>query len=126
MSGTWTNWDAITEYLKLLAAKGAYASYVQPLLDLIPRFQGRPEFDGIQPGLAHLTLTLGLMGSKRKIHIDLEQPGYYNIYLDHCTSNMFGTEVFYGERVTVPASDVMPALFGYIGRLREESLLSVA
>jgi hypothetical protein len=121
----WTNWEGIAEYLKLLAAKSNYAAFVGPLLDLIPEFSADPALKGVQPGLAHLTLTLALAGGRRKIHIDLEGPGVYNIYLDHCADNILAGQ-FYGERITASAGEVRDAVRGYLARLRAEQGASVA
>jgi len=124
MSG-WNNWDNISQFLTLLENKPGYAPYIHSLLDLIPRIKTDTDLEGVQPGLAHLTITLTLPGHRRKIHIDGEPPGFYNIYMDHCTENILLGGNFYGERTTVPLDEMLPALRAYVGKLKTESQSSV-
>jgi hypothetical protein len=121
MAGNWTDWDKITEYLKLAAHDKRYTSYVGALLKLIPLLRAQPGFEDIRPGLEHLTLTLGVVDGKREIHVDWEGGDLYNIYLDHATYNVFGSGDFYGDRVVVPSGEVVSTLQRYLVRLRLDS-----
>jgi hypothetical protein len=122
MAGNWSDWNKITEYLKLAALDGRYTKYVEALLKLIPLLQEQPGFEDVQPGVQHLTLTLGVVDGKREIHVDWEGSDLYNIYLDHATYNVFGSGDFYGDRVVVPSNEVVSTLQRYLVRLRLESL----
>lgn len=122
MAGQWSNWNRITDCLKLAAHDSRCARYVEALLKLIPLFQGQPGFEDVQPGLEHLTLRLGVVDGKQEVHIDWESGDLYNIYLDHTTYNVFGSGDFYGDRVVVPLKEVVATLQRYLVRLRLESL----
>ena len=118
MSADWNSWDAIAEFLRLLVDKSGYTMYVEALLALIPRLRAAEGFEDMQPGLSHLTITLSIPGHRRKIHVDGDQPGYYNIYVDHLTENLLSGGNFYGETVTVPLDEVIAVLQTYASRLR--------
>jgi hypothetical protein len=117
---SWRDWGQVSEYLQLMTKNPRYLLYVQALLRVVPRIAGQEGFEGVEPGIVHLTLTLGLPMVKRKIHLDLERPGFYNIYLDKLAT---GSEA-YTERSVVAESQVVDILRGYVTRLRLEGLKS--
>lgn len=112
------DWQRIIEYLKLLLNNARYEHYVSALLRIIPLIRDQEGFEGVEPGLTHLTLTLSVSNAVQKVHIDMDSPGTYNVYLDQPIIGSYGGVEIYGERVTVPFEGVVETAHRYLSRLR--------
>jgi hypothetical protein len=108
------NWEKIEEFYRMVLNTGRYNVHCHGMLALVARLREHPQFAGVEPSLAHLTLRVGLPGYRRTIHVNCEQPDQYSIHLDFCKGE------FYGEYLPVTSTDVIPALISYLHILQRE------